>query len=75
MFCLSLKDPTMTLDQIKKSASDCRTTSRWAEVRSDFDPTSFTAYRIVGIGSKHVRVMSGAGTIFNVQPADVRRAW
>lgn len=65
----------MTLDQIKRNCSDCRKTHRWAEVRSDFDVTSTTNYRIVGIGRKNVRVMSGAGTIFNVVPTDIKRAW
>lgn len=65
----------MTIAQLKRDCSDCRKTHRWAEVRSDFEPGKYTQYRIIGIGRKYVRVMSGGGTIFNAKPEDIRKAW
>lgn len=65
----------MTIAQIKRDCSDCRKTHRWAEVRSDFDCTQTTIYRIIAVGRLKVRVMSNAGTVFFVNPEDIRRAW
>ena len=65
----------MLITDIKRKASDCRKTHRWAEVRSDFDVLATTVYRIIGVGREKVRVMSNAGTIFYVKPADIKRAW
>lgn len=65
----------MDIARIKRDCSDFTKTSRWAEVKSDVDPGRTTNYRIVGIGRTNVRVMSAAGTIFSVSPADIRRAW
>lgn len=65
----------MTIAQIKRDCSDCRKTHRWAEVRSDFDCTQTTIYRIIGIGLDTVSVMSAAGTTFRVAPESIRRAW
>lgn len=65
----------MDIKQIKRDCGDCRKVSRWAEVRSDFDSTKFTAYRIVSVGAKYCRVMSANGTVFNVKPEDVRKVW
>jgi hypothetical protein len=63
------------IKRIKADCADFRKTSRWAEVRSDFDSTKFEAFRIVGIGVKFCRVMSNRGTMFNVDPKDIRRVW
>lgn len=63
------------IKRIKRDCIDFRKVSRWAEVRSDFDVTKFTAYRIVGIGVKYCRVMSASGTVFNAKPEDIRRVW
>jgi hypothetical protein len=66
---------TMELARIKRDCSDFRKSSRWVDVRSDFDITKSTAFRIIGIGRKFVRVMSNGGTVFNVKPEDVKRCW
>jgi hypothetical protein len=63
------------IKRIKRDCGDCRKVSRWAEVRSDFDCTKFTAYRIVGIGVKYCRVMTNGGVTINVKPEDIRQVW
>lgn len=65
----------MNIQQIKNNCGDCKKTHRWAEVRSDFDCTKYTTYRIIGIGRETIRVMSAAGTTFRVSPDSIRRAW
>jgi hypothetical protein len=63
------------IKRIKADCGDFRKASRWAEVRSDFDSTKFDAFRIVGIGVKFCRVMTGGGVVINVDPKDIRRVW
>ncbi len=65
----------MTLEQIRKRCGDCKKTHRWLEVRSDFDVTKYDTFRLVGIGTKKLRVISNRGTYFYVTPDEVRRCW
>jgi hypothetical protein len=65
----------VNIQQIKNNCGDCKNTTRWAEVRSDFDCTKYTNYRIIGIGREFVLVMSASGTAFKVSPECIRRVW
>ncbi|QDT59432.1 hypothetical protein SV7mr_19390 [Stieleria bergensis] len=64
-----------TIRQVKSKAGDCKSTHRWARVRCDVTGDLFT-YRIVGIGTKFVRLMHpGLGTIYREKPKNFTRVW
>jgi len=64
-----------TIKQVKSKAGDCKSTHRWARVRCESTGNLFT-YRIVGIGTKFVRLMyPGLGTIYREEPKNFTRVW
>jgi hypothetical protein len=65
----------MEIKKLKNAVADFKTSSRWVEVKHDFEPGKRVSFRVIGIGTKRVKVMSNSGTTFNVTLEDIIRAW
>jgi len=61
-----------TIKQVKAKASDCQKTHRWA--RCEVKGELFT-YRIIGVGTKYVRLMDNSGFIWTELPKNITRIW
>lgn len=66
----------MTLKEVKAIAGDWDKNTRWAIVESPVygGADGTCQVRIVGIGTKHVRVLN-VGGIWSARPSEIRRVW
>lgn len=71
----------MFLAQVKNLASDCQKTHRWALVNLTGDDGNadrrekLTQVRVIGIGTRLVRIMEFDGKISTVDPFLIQRVW
>lgn len=63
----------MTMKDLKNIASDCGNASRWAEVQCGDGSTK--NYRIISLGTKHARLLTGSGNVFQIHPSEILKAW
>lgn len=71
----------MFLGSIRSLAGDCQKTHRWCLVNLTGDDANssrrekLVQRRIIGVGRKKVRLMSGSGEVVSVEPVLIQRVW